>query len=224
MLKEMIISLMVASSILIPSNSVNINFNKSNTINTTNLEFVDKPIVGMQTKEEIRNEKSKGFFLNLTENEKVTKEYNSVVTDEQIDRLKENGYIIKIVKGIQDTGNWGFNPVGLHDPNKRIITIDEGYFSYAFNHEYGHFIDYINNSLSSSNEFSAIYECEKDSLFPDVQEPTNNDFYKKTKIEYFAEAYKIYVENPNKLQTKAMKTYNFINNIEKLYEQEYKDM
>lgn len=215
MLKKIIISLMVASSVLIPTNSINTA--NATTPNNINIEFVDKPIVGIQTEQDKWKENFKGIFVNFTEHKVNIEKYSSLVTNEKIVRLKENGYKLIIVDKIEDTGNWGFNPAGLHNPTTKTITIDEEYFNYAFNHEFGHFVDCINNYVSSSYEFTAIYMAEKDSLMPTTQEPNNDNFYKKTAIEYFAQSYKIYLENPNKLKEKAIKTYNFINTIEKLY-------
>lgn len=153
----------------------------------------------------------------LIKNESVKKVDYSIVSYDQIIKLKENDHTIEIVDEIDDRGGWGFSPAGVYNYKKKSIIADEDYFDYVFQHEYGHFIDCINNDISLSEEFISIYENEKELLFPE-HESVNHRYYKSSSDEYFASSYKVYRENPNILKTRAIRTYNFIECIEGLYE------
>jgi|GEM_PF-5475497 len=152
----------------------------------------------------------------IIEDVDIKKNDYSIISNDQIIKLKENDHKIEIVHEIEDRGGWGFNPAGVYNYKTKSIIIDEEYFKYAFNHEYGHFIDCINNDISFSEEFINIYESEKEKLFPE-EESKNHRYYKKSNDEYFGFAYKVYRENPNMLKERAIRTFKFIDAIEGLY-------
>ncbi len=85
-------------------------------------------------------------------------------------------------------------------------------FSYtSVNHEVGHFVDGVlttrNGEAAASlrADFQTIYQSEKSCI--------SDPYYSGNATEYFAESFKMYVENPTALQQSAPLTYAYISNI-----------
>lgn len=143
----------------------------------------------------------------------VTTKSAEIITLEQKELIEKNGYSITIVERIEDTENWGFEPSGLFNPTKKEITLDSGYIDWAWDHEYGHFIAYINDSIDMKSEFVEIYKEENSKMFDDFYGEEGDQYYKSSSSEYFAESYKIFLNQPGLLKERAPKTFEFIKDI-----------
>ena len=77
-------------------------------------------------------------------------------------------------------------------------------------HEVGHAIDYSYGFTSNSQEFNDIFAVEHNNVSSFWKTHHNNT---DTAVEYFAEAFQIYVQQPENLQTYCPQTYDYIQNI-----------
>lgn len=134
---------------------------------------------------------------------------STIVTNEQLELLDDYDVVITTEDGIEDQGG-GFNPAGYYNEKNQEIVIDTAWMDWAFLHEYGHFIDSINYNISTSKAFKDIYNKEKDSF-----KNENIEYSISSNIEYFASAYKVYLEEPSKLKEMCPETYNFIGGLTK---------
>lgn len=134
---------------------------------------------------------------------------STIIQDSQKATLDKYGYKVEIVDNIEDTENWGFNPAGLFVETEKTILLDSKYVDWSFNHEYGHFIDKINNYAAYKFAFDDIYNLEKEKY-----NFLNYDYARSSAVEYFASCYKIYIEKPNELKEVCPQTYNYIDNLE----------
>lgn len=134
---------------------------------------------------------------------------STIIKQSQKELLNKHGYKIEVVDKIEDTNNWGFNPAGLFVKSDKTILLDSNAVDWAFNHEYGHFIDNINYNISTSRTFKDIYNNEKNKF-----DFINKEYANSSTTEYFACAYREYIEQPNKLKNMCIETYNFIDGLE----------
>ncbi|MCQ2911458.1 MAG: hypothetical protein MJ244_04635 [Clostridia bacterium] len=79
-------------------------------------------------------------------------------------------------------------------------------------HEMGHYVDHMNDMLTNSDAFVAIYEAEKDSFQINMEK---DSYYVQNSAEFFAESFEEYFENSDSLKAACPETYEFINNLVK---------
>ncbi|WP_026522329.1 anthrax toxin lethal factor-related metalloendopeptidase [Butyrivibrio sp. VCB2001] len=91
-----------------------------------------------------------------------------------------------------------------HGLSKMIILADTDAGS-AINHEMGHYLDYSKNMPSESALFQDIYKSEA-TLF----DGGSNEYAKSAPAEYFAEAFREYIECGGYLKSTCPRTYSFI--------------
>lgn len=102
---------------------------------------------------------------------------------------------------------------GFTETNSKTIVLVDQYTGYALNHEMGHYVDIVlNNETSQSDTFSAIYASEKDLL-----DGGSNDYAQTDSSEYFAEAFREYIECAGYLQSTCPETYEYIDSIVSQY-------
>lgn len=92
------------------------------------------------------------------------------------------------------------------------IEANESKFSKNVVHELAHAMDYKMGYTSTSQEFTEIYEAEKDSLKLTQYVSTDNH-YKENVKEYFADAVQEYVANSGSLSNSAPRTYEYIKKL-----------
>lgn len=80
----------------------------------------------------------------------------------------------------------------------------------AIVHEVGHAIDYSYGFISNSQAFNDIFAVEHNNVSSFWKTHHSNT---DTAVEYFAEAFQIYVQQPENLQTYCPQTYEYIQNI-----------
>lgn len=80
----------------------------------------------------------------------------------------------------------------------------------AIVHEVGHAIDYSYEFTSNSQAFNDIFAVEHNNVSSFWKTHHSNT---DTAVEYFAEAFQIYVQQPENLQTYCPQTYEYIQNI-----------
>lgn len=97
---------------------------------------------------------------------------------------------------------------GLTLPNIKTIIISNLYNECTL-HEIGHIIDVENEWAINTNVFTNIYEKEKYG----IGIIKDNTYYISNNHEYFAESFKMYVENAENLKMTANETYLYINNL-----------
>lgn len=133
---------------------------------------------------------------------KILNMYMSYNSDEILQLIKQNGLQIK---RLDDTNN---NITGLYTGNE--ILLKDGYIQKSLNHEIGHFVDDY-YKYSQNQEFINAYNQEKHNL---------RDYYQNDIEEYFAECYKMYVENWPALNNYPLTKQFFEENISKNQNQE----
>lgn len=77
-------------------------------------------------------------------------------------------------------------------------------------HEMGHYVDHMNDMLTNSDAFVAIYEAEKDSFQINMEK---DSYFVMNSAEFFAESFEEYFENSDSLKAACPETYEFINNL-----------
>lgn len=92
--------------------------------------------------------------------------------------------------------------------NKIYIETRKNAINKATLHEFGHFLDYLYDSISFSDEFIKIYEEEKNLL----NVYSVDGHYKSNNQEFFGEVFKEVIKNPSKTKKEVPKSYNFIMN------------
>lgn len=104
---------------------------------------------------------------------------------------------------------------GLTDTHGNVIYVKnyEGKFRKSVAHEVGHAFDDCMDFPSKSEEFKDIYNEEKDSIRGSAED--NIEYCKQTPQEYFAEAFQIYIYEPEILKDSAPRTYKYINQVVK---------
>lgn len=83
----------------------------------------------------------------------------------------------------------------------------------AIIHETGHAVDSLNRGCSFSAEFFSIYQTERDA-FCSIW--NTHDSNTDTSVEYFAECFSAYVQNPSLLSEHCPATFAYIDNLVKL--------
>ena len=83
----------------------------------------------------------------------------------------------------------------------------------AIIHETGHAVDSLNRGCSFSAEFFSIYQTERDAFCSIWNTHHNNT---DTSVEYFAECFSAYVQNPSLLSEHCPATFAYIDNLVKL--------
>lgn len=128
--------------------------------------------------------------------------YMSYNSDEILQLINQNDLQIK---KLDDTNN---NITGLYTGNE--ILLKDGYIQKSLNHEIGHFVDDY-YKYTQNQEFINAYNKEKHNL---------RDYYQNDVEEYFAECYKMYVENWPTLNNYPLTKQFFEKNILKNQNQE----
>ena len=102
--------------------------------------------------------------------------------------------------------NSGVGFSGRFDARNQIITLKKN-TDEAIYHELGHFVGFLAGNMDSKSEFTAIFNKEKGKF----KGTRNNDSYiLSSQVEYFAESYQDYVENPSGLKKSRPQTYDYI--------------
>ena len=127
------------------------------------------------------------------------------ILDENIEEI--SGYFSNNEKyasySLDGLTNYGFKKVYIQN-RVEVIKGD------TFLHEIGHVCDYINNFKSETEEFKRIHEREVRTFrIHFLSDKCNNE----TSNEYFAEAFKFYMKDKEKLEKWCPMTYQFINNL-----------
>ncbi len=107
------------------------------------------------------------------------------------------------------------NTIGLTIYSKKRIYVsnNEGYIASAVIHELGHALDYSNNYISFSDEWISIYNEER-------KQSGYAEYFINDSREYFAESVQQYYTYKEMVRKKTPKTYEFIKNLVKAYENE----
>lgn len=125
------------------------------------------------------------------------------------DKYEAMGYEMVIVDEISKS-DYGV-VVGriIHGPRTIMIKDEVGSAKRTVFHEFGHLLDYRQLLLdySSTNEFKAIYQEEKEN-FKTIY--SDYDYAISTNKEYFATAFAEYMINPDRLKSNTPKTYDYI--------------
>lgn len=138
--------------------------------------------------------------------------YIDKVPDSVLDMLKEEGYSIFL--SAQPGSAYGIKYIdGITDTTQNVIVVKnyKGKFRKSVVHEIGHALDDCLNFPSKSESFDLVYEAEKDSII--VTGVDNPSYCKQSPQEYFAEAFQMYIYNPEVLKSSVPDTYEFISNI-----------
>lgn len=151
-------------------------------------------------------------FISYSCNENLTDtllSYVNKVPNGVLNAIKNVGYHMELVK---DPGaEFGYSNIcGITHTNTKRILIEakESKFRRSVVHEIGHALDDYLGFVSTSNEFQEIYETEKNDF--KVTGFTSYGHHKSNAMEYFAEAFQMYVYDAGTLQSSAPKTYEFI--------------
>lgn len=124
-------------------------------------------------------------------------------------RIKDLGTVNAEASSLGADISEGEYVAGYTDTASNTVVLSDEYAAYAINHEIGHFVDMImNNSISQTSEFAAIYAAEKD-LF----DGGDNSYAKTDAYEYFAEAFREYVECAGYLSATAPQTFAYIDEL-----------
>lgn len=92
--------------------------------------------------------------------------------------------------------------------NEKAIYIDDREKAVkAVIHEMGHYINYSYGFVSSSAEFTEIFNAEKETFCSIHSTHSNNT---STSVEYFAEFYMVAITNPNAVKDSCPRTYEFV--------------
>ena len=101
---------------------------------------------------------------------------------------------------------------GFTESYSKVIMLSDTDAGSAMNHEMGHFFDYISGHISESNTFASIYNAEASSL-----DGGDNSYAQSDQTEYFAEAYREYIECAGYLKNTCPQTYAFIDGYMQAY-------
>lgn len=94
--------------------------------------------------------------------------------------------------------------LGCFSPAKHRVEMQSANVG-TFRHEMGHFLDVLKNNPSKSQEFTSIFNREKEAY-----DGPNSYYITKNPQEYFAQAYRNYLESPGNLKAKRPLTYDYI--------------
>jgi hypothetical protein len=117
-------------------------------------------------------------------------------TTKNIDKVWFNG-AYGSVKGVTD---WDTKEIYLEDRNNAVLE--------ATIHEFGHYVDWLNNKISTTSEFQELY-AQEGQMFKQAYSVT---FYYNNN-EFFAEAFSEYCKNPAKLQANCPNIYTMMQDI-----------
>lgn len=110
----------------------------------------------------------------------------------------------------------GFTPggyiAGFTESYSRVIMLSDTDAGAAVNHEMGHFFDYISGNLSGGSAFSEIYHEESSGF-----DGGTNTYAMSDPAEYFADAYREYIECAGYLRNSCPKTFSFIDSYMQPY-------
>ena len=87
------------------------------------------------------------------------------------------------------------------------------YIKFATIHEFGHYLDRSKGFISQSYEFQKVYNAEDRKFCKQLCTSSNND----SAVEYFAEAFNIYVHEKDAMKEVCPLTYNYFENLFKKY-------
>lgn len=138
--------------------------------------------------------------------------YIDKVPDSILDMLKEEGYSISLSE--QPGSAYDVKYIdGITDTTQNLIIIKKykGKFRKSVIHEIGHAVDDCLDFPSKSESFNSIYEDEKEQII--VTGVDNPSYCKQSSQEYFAEAFQMYIYNPEVLKSSVPKTYSFIDKM-----------
>ena len=94
---------------------------------------------------------------------------------------------------------------GFTESYSKVIMLADTDAGAAMNHEMGHFFDYISGRVSESSTFEAIYNAEASSF-----DGGSNAYASSNVNEFFADAFREYVECAGYLKKNCPQTYSFI--------------
>lgn len=125
-----------------------------------------------------------------------------VVDQTILEGFEELGFVVTVNK--QEANKYGYS--GCFSPSRQMIILKKG-DTKTLLHEMGHFVDFVNNYQSSSNEFQKIYKSEKSKAKSFYNSPS---YTLSSPREYFAESFSTYYSNPATLKAKCPKTYAYM--------------
>ena len=125
-----------------------------------------------------------------------------VVDQTILEGFEELGFVVTVNK--QEANKYGYT--GCFSPSRQMIILKKG-DTKTLLHEMGHFVDFVNNYQSSSNEFQKIYKSEKSKAKSFYNSPS---YTLSSPREYFAESFSTYYSNPATLKAKCPKTYAYM--------------
>lgn len=148
------------------------------------------------------------------------------ITDEQILKTYEafNSLPFKMKKEFFNTG-WIIilkrmiseqkRTVGLCDSFNKTIYVSgtAKLMDETLLHEFGHFLDHKEKYISKSDKFKEIYEKEKYYARMIYGKKDNYKYVVSVSSEYFADMFKMYLIQPDRLKYNVPKTYCFIDEI-----------
>ncbi len=101
---------------------------------------------------------------------------------------------------------------GFTESYSKIIMLADSDAGSAMNHEMGHYFDYLQGRTSDSKQFSDIYKAESTLL-----DGGSNEYAKSETSEYFAEAFREYIECAGYLKNTCSRTYSYIDGLMAAY-------
>lgn len=152
------------------------------------------------------------------------------VSDDYVDKVLSNYYRIPEVArnkfedfgGVLSITNENLGEKFFNDSSKHIVAVTSYKGSSkecsinigtkdatAVLHEMGHFVDYVSEYLSNTEEYKSIWGSEVEA-FKSFHYTADENI--NTANEYFAESFQVYVESPSELQKNCPQSYDYIVN------------
>ena len=134
-------------------------------------------------------------------------EYLNYLPNNMIQELNENGWMVIVTpRSLEDVYESGVtNTVGLTVYYRARIYLQNNSFSidYCTIHEIGHALDFIQNFISYSEEWTEIYEKE-------AKNSGLAKYFTSSSSEYFAETFQSCFLSPDKVKEKAPLSYEYM--------------
>jgi len=152
---------------------------------------------------------------------KALKKELSKIPDWLIEEYIANGGVVYLtsrpIENMQE--NYGeenddsYKLIGLHTVRNGVVKIwiynSPQAIKGATLHEFGHYLDRYYGFISQSDVFFFIYEHEND-IFLEIG---GGEYHTSTLLEYFAECFEWYINNPRSLKRNCPQTYKFLGSI-----------
>ena len=135
-------------------------------------------------------------------------EWEVIITNENIARLVASKDYAFNENTIAFSGNRYSGVTLLKDEEIYISGTPENIDS-SMLHEIGHAIEKSLGYPSKKEEFIRIYEEEKDLIFIE----DNQEYYKSTNREYWAECFEMFISEPTRLQENGPRTYEYMREV-----------